>query len=134
MQTTGHVQLKPTSTMFSCLEARATHYQLTINTMVRQLLALNLNNLDWRFYPIVRSMALANKNTDTFEQCADHIGSYLEGAFSDLDKIDENKRAKMIYDEGVRYIRCRNDNFNLNFDVDNFSPSVTKFYKQLAKL
>jgi len=81
MQTTGHVQLKPTSTMFSCLEARATHYQLTINTMVRQLLALNLNNLDWRFYPIVRSMALANKNTDTFEQCADHIGSYLEGAF-----------------------------------------------------
>ena len=102
--------------------------------MVRQLLALNLNNLDWRFYPIVRSMALANKNTDTFEQCADHIGSYLEGAFSNLDKIDENKRAKMIYDEGVRYIRCRNDNFNLNFDVGNFSPAITRFYKQLAKL
>ena len=134
MQTTGHIQLKPTSTMFTSLEARAHHYELTINVMVRHLLALNLNNLDWRFYPVVRSMALVNKNIDTFEQCADHLGSYLEGAFSNIDKIDENKRAKMIYDEGVRYIRSRNDNFNLNFDVDNFSPSVTKFYKLLVKL
>ena len=134
MQTTGHIQLKPSSTMHAALQSRAKHYEVTNNAMVKHLIALALNNLDWRFYPIVFGMAASNKNPDTFEQCADHIGSYLEGAFSNLDKIDENKRAKMIYDEGVRYIRCRNDNFNLNFDVDNFTPSVTKFYKQLAKL
>ena len=120
--------------MHAALQARSKYYEVTNNAMVKHLIALALNNLDWRFYPVVRSMALVNKNIDTFEQCADHLGSYLEGAFSNLDKIDENKRAKMIYDEGVRYIRSRNDNFNLNFDVDNFSPSVTKFYKLLVKL
>lgn len=134
MQTTGHIQLKPSSTMHAGLQARAKHYELTTNAMVKHLIALALNNLDWRFYPIVFEMAASNKNPDCFEQCADHLGSFLEGAFLNIDKIDENKRVKMVYDEGVRYIRSRNDNFNMNFDVDSFSPAVTKFYKQLTKL
>jgi|GEM_PF-586677 len=133
MQTTGHIQIKPTSTMFANLAARSKYYNLTTNSICRHLLALALNNLDWRYYPLVRLMANANDNFDTFEQCADHIGAFLEGALSNLEKIDENKRAKMIFDEGVRYIRSRNDNLTLNFDEGNFSPSVTKFYKQLSK-
>ena len=120
--------------MHAALQSRAKHYEVTNNAMVKHLIALALNNLDWRFYPIVFGMAASNKNPDCFEQCADHLGSFLEGAFLNIDKIDENKRAKMIYDEGVRYIRSRKDDFNLNFEVGNFSPAITKFYKQLAKL
>ena len=134
MQTTGHIQFKPSSTMHAALETSAKHFKVTTNALVRHLTALALNGLDWRFYPIVFGMAASNKNPDCFEQCADHLGSFLEGALLNVDKVDENKRAKMIYDEGVRYIRCRNNNFSLNFDVGNFSPAITKFYKQLAKL
>ena len=134
MQTTGHIQIKPASSMFATLGARAKFFDLTVNAFSKHLLALALNNLDVRFYPLVRTMAQSNKNIDSFEQCADHIGAFLEGALSNLDKIDENKRARLIFDEGLRYIRNRNHNFVADFDTGEFSPSDAKFYRQFTKV
>ena len=107
MKTTGHVQFKPASVMLVELEIIAKKWDISVNQVAKNILALSLNFIDIRCYGAIYCMAKANKNINTFEECANHMGSFLKGHFDDVRVADFNKVHEAIQVETDRYIRAR---------------------------
>ena len=107
MKTTGHVQFKPTSAMASQLEIAAKKWDVPVNQLAKNIIALSLNNISIEFYMFIYNMARANNNLNTFEECASHIGSFLKGRFFDADCADCNDVNTAIIAESNRYVKAR---------------------------
>lgn len=107
IKTTGHVQFRPTSTMTTQLEILANRWDVSINEIVRNMLALSLNKIDPKFYVFIQNMARANNNLNTFEECASHIGSFLKGRYGDVDIANCNEVNTSIIAESHTYVEKR---------------------------
>lgn len=109
IKTTGHVQFKPTSVMAGQLEIAAKKWDVSVNQLARNMLALSLNGIHVRSYVFIQLMARANNNLNTFEECASHIGSFLKGRFDDPDFANFNEVNTAIILESGKYIKDRED-------------------------
>ena len=107
MKTTGHVQFKPTSAMTSQLEIVAKKWDVSVNQLSKNIIALSLNNIAIKYYMFIYNMARANNNLNTFEECASHIGSFLKGRFFDVDCADCNDVNTAIIEESNKYVKAR---------------------------
>ena len=107
MKTTGHVQFKPTSAMTSQLEIMAKKWDVSVNQLAKNIIALSLNNINITFYIFIYNMARANNNLNTFEECASHIGSFLKGRFDDFNFEGFDKVNTAIIEESNRYVKAR---------------------------
>jgi len=107
MKTTGHVQFKPTSTMANQLEIAAKRWDVSVNQLAKNMLALSLNGIHIRSYVFIQLMARANNNLNSFEECASHIGSFLKGRFDDPNFADFNEVNSATILESNEYIKAR---------------------------
>jgi|APGre2960657373_1045057.scaffolds.fasta_scaffold01677_9 hypothetical protein len=107
IKTTGHVQFKPTSVMSGQLKIAAKKWDVSVNQLARNMIALSLNGIPIRNYVFIQLMARANNNLNSFEECASHIGSFLKGRFDDPNFADFNEVTSAIILESDKYMKDR---------------------------
>ena len=134
MKDRPQVRFRPNIEMHQSLLERARAFQLSEGLFAKLLVSLCFNNLDLRYFDIVREMCLSREDLEyeNFGSYCQQIAAMLEGVHYENGQLDENKRIAYILKFANQFIQESGSNRIGKFMFLDYSEDA-RCFKRFVK-
>ena len=136
MKDRPQVRFRPSVEMHQSLLGRAKAFQLSEGLFAKLLVSLCFNNLDLRYFDIIRAMCLSREDSEyeNFGSYCQQIAAMLEGVHYENGQLDENKRIAYIVRFAKKFIQESGSNRTYKLIFLDHSEDARCFKRHLKTL